>query len=549
MKKIHIIHLLASLAAVFALSVQLLNAQSATYFDALKKMQEGNLPEARVLFEKEIAQNPDNDAAYFFLSSVIDFKKETKLVENYMKKAVELSPDNFWYKYELAVFYANTERPELTDLIFEELVKDYPKKSSLYLDMVNLYMSQNEIDKAIATIDKLEKLRGKNEAMGMTKLELMSKKADANPDSLYAYIEDYYKDCKTPRLAVMLGDYYLRSYKDSLALSYYQEATQMEPGYSPAYYGMAHIYQIRRQYDKFFENISHFIEDPGINPQAKAEYLSGITDSPQFTKTFAPEIDSLMELAHSAHPNDTTINLMLSGYYYRTGRPYISADLLKQNTDINPESLNAVNEYLIFLYYQQAWPSLQQHASVFLQRFPSNPSILQLRSIAFMQMDNIDAAIEDNLAIFEQKPKDSLVFVSTCTTLGDLYHQKGDNAKSYSYYEKAIKRGPDHAPALNNYAYFLALEGKKLKKAKVMSKKTIEKEPNNPTYLDTYAWILHLMGDNMESKAIFKHAMLYGGKDSPDMLYHYAEVLEALGEGSLASIYRNQAKALEMKTK
>ncbi len=96
---------------------------------------------------------------------------------------------------------------------------------------------------------------------------------------------------------------------------------------------------------------------------------------------------------------------------------------------------------------------------------------------------------------------------------------------------------------LNNYAYYLSEEGRKLKKAYAMSKKTVEAEPDNATYLDTFGWILHLMGKDLEAKPFFKHAMLYGGKDSAVILDHYAEVLYALKEYDLAQVYWRQAQA------
>ena len=126
--------------------------------------------------------------------------------------------------------------------------------------------------------------------------------------------------------------------------------------------------------------------------------------------------------------------------------------------------------------------------------------------------------------------------------MGDVYHQMGDAKKSYKAYEKALKVNPDYVYVLNNYAYYLSMEGKKLKKALAMSRKTVEAEPDNATYLDTYGWILHLLGKSAEAKPQFKHAMLYGGKDSPVILDHYAEVLFALKEYDMAFVYWNLAR-------
>jgi tetratricopeptide (TPR) repeat protein len=105
-----------------------------------------------------------------------------------------------------------------------------------------------------------------------------------------------------------------------------------------------------------------------------------------------------------------------------------------------------------------------------------------------------------------------------------------------------LKINPDYVYALNNYAYYLSLEGKNLKKAYQMSKRTVEAEPDNATYLDTFGWILFLQGKALEAKPFFKKAMLYGGKESAVIMDHYAEVLYALKEYDLAFVYWNMAK-------
>ena len=131
------------------------------------------------------------------------------------------------------------------------------------------------------------------------------------------------------------------------------------------------------------------------------------------------------------------------------------------------------------------------------------------------------------------------------STIGDCWHSLGNDKKAFKAYDKVLRINPEYLPVLNNYAYYLSLTGKKLKKAERMSRVTVEKEPDNATFLDTYAWILHLMGRDKDAKPFFKHAMIYGGKDSKVILSHYAEVLEALGEGDLAKYYKGLADSKE----
>ena len=178
------------------------------------------------------------------------------------------------------------------------------------------------------------------------------------------------------------------------------------------------------------------------------------------------------------------------------------------------------------------------------KKFPEQTYFLEMASSAEFSLKNYDKVIENSEILLSKAQGDSARTLSALSTLGDMYHMKGDKKKSYNYYKKALKINPDYAPVLNNYAYYLSVEGKDLKKAYKMSKKTIEKEPDNATYLDTFGWILHLMGKDIEAKPIFKHAMLYGGKNSRTILLHYARVLEKLGEKDLAEVYRGQADKL-----
>ena len=380
--------------------------------------------------------------------------------------------------------------------------------------------------------------------MGLTRTELLLKTPEADPDSVYQVLADYYDQCRTPRLATILGDFYAGTFRDSVAMNYYDEALAIEPEYTPAWLGKSGVYQVLRQYDNFFDSFSHVLRDPYVQPEAKAAQLEQMMANPQFVRTFNEDFDRMMIDVHAAHPTDTIVNSLLGSYYYRTARPHLALEVMRQNMEQHPASADAALSYLILLYYQQAWQPLAEQATGAIQRFPGNHDMLQLRAIANTQQKNYDAALEDYEAILKQNPRDTTVMKVTCSSIGDLYHLKGDSKKSYKYYEKALRIDPDYNPVLNNYAYYLSLEGKNLKKAKEMSRKTITSEPDNPTYLDTYAWILHLLGEDIEAKAIFKHAMLYGGKESRTILEHYATVLEKLGEKDLANIYFNQAAAM-----
>ncbi|MBO7305386.1 MAG: hypothetical protein J6U47_01515 [Bacteroidales bacterium] len=190
---------------------------------------------------------------------------------------------------------------------------------------------------------------------------------------------------------------------------------------------------------------------------------------------------------------------------------------------------------------------LEKEIARISEKYPNNTDLLQLDAIAKWKMEEYQLAIDSykKLETVALEKRDTALLAQTYASSGDIYYKIKDYKKCSAEYKKALKYKPEDPTLLNNYAYYLSMEGKNLKLAYQMSQKSIQAEPDNPTYLDTFGWILHLMGKPLEAKAQFKHAMLFGGKDNATILDHYAEVLYALKEYDLAFIYWEKADSLE----
>jgi tetratricopeptide (TPR) repeat protein len=102
--------------------------------------------------------------------------------------------------------------------------------------------------------------------------------------------------------------------------------------------------------------------------------------------------------------------------------------------------------------------------------------------------------------------------------------------QAFICYDSALVYNPDETVSLNNYAYFLSLQGKNLEQALAMSARTLEKEPLNATYLDTYAWILFKLQRYEEALSYLEKALRYIDEDNADIYEHYGDVLYMCGE-------------------
>jgi Tfp pilus assembly protein PilF len=277
----------------------------------------------------------------------------------------------------------------------------------------------------------------------------------------------------------MVADSKVVARQDSLALRYYDQALEMDPEYAPAQLGRVELLRRMGNFVPFFSGLEDFIRNEAVRPEIKSNYLTVMMDN----------IDSPFFWVWG-----DTINRL------------VDLDL-----EMHPEDYDIQMLKLRMCYIKQDWQAVLDQC---------------MRMAEMARAEGNKEHLGEALSI-----------------AGDVWYQQlQDKKKAYETYEEALKADPDRTSVLNNYAYYLCLEGKSLRKALKMSRRTVELEPDNATYLDTYGWLLYLLKRPKEAKPYFKHAMLYGGKDSATILEHYSKVLEALGETDLSIYYKNLAE-------
>ena len=543
--------IIASLLALCCLSSSLAFSQAKVdtswkedgkLVDAVGYIGDGQIDKAAKLLKEVLVADPSNDAAWYYLGMCSLYGRDVKGAQTAFKKASEIDPANYWYKDRLAMVYSMSGEDDLTIATYEELLKEYPKKNDIYFTLVNLYLKQNQFDKAISAMDQIEASFGKNENVTVTKYDILLRQN--KPAEALKVLEDYNKEYSSPYVLTKLGDHSLAEYKDTAALAYYREAADLQGDYIPAILGEAEVWRIRRNYGGYFKSLQKFIRDEQTETQAKTQYLGMLLQrsEPRFIQNYQSSIDSLYDYMVLHHPADSSVLKPAGMYYYATERVGKAKSLIRRNMEKNPGSLDAAATYIQLLGYQSDWDALLPAVDSVLGRFPNEPGFYEMKNVALYNKKDWQGIIDNSRRIIEIAPNDTSVTIPALANIGDMYHEMGMEKEAFECYKKVLKANPDYSPTLNNYAYYLSLKGKSLKKACAMSKKTIDKEPDNSTYLDTYGWILHLLGKDQDAKAAFKRAMIYGGKESATCMEHYAEVLEALGENDLAKVYRTQAE-------
>ena len=330
--------------------------------------------------------------------------------------------------------------------------------------------------------------------------------------TIYLDLMDKYPAKYTNAYTLTLqGNRALNEYKDSLAMDSFEKALALSPDYAPAILGQSEVYRMRGNIPGFFASINDMVENPGLNPAAKCDYVNQLLQhiDYNFYRMWNAQLDSLVAGCVRVHPTDSSALRLAGNWFYGTDRKEKGREYFNRFVEAYPEDVDA--QYLKMQVLMDGGATAKEI------------------------IDQCETIIKVG---GEKNPR----VMPALATIGDTYYKLGQTKNAFKAYDRALKADPEYLPVLNNYAYYLSLQKKKLKKAAAMSKITVEKDPDNATYLDTYGWILYLQGKPQQAKPYFKHAMLYGGRDSKVILEHYATVLEALGENDLAKSFRMLAE-------
>ena len=190
------------------------------------------------------------------------------------------------------------------------------------------------------------------------------------------------------------------------------------------------------------------------------------------------------------------------------------------------------DEEAVFKYADEALMFLPQHLELYFYK-----------GLSLYMLGNKKESVGIYLDGLEKRDAESspAVVAAVFTAAGDTFHELEMKEEAYAAYDSALVYDPYKLEVLNNYSYFLSLDGKELQRALEMSHKTITAEPENQTYLDTYAWILFKLKRYEEAKAYAEKIISMDEEISPVVFHHIGDIFAKCGNMENAVIYWEKA--------
>jgi tetratricopeptide (TPR) repeat protein len=505
------------------------------YIDAAKAKMLEDYPSAIEGYKKVVKLDPNNHAAYYELAVMFYGSGQNEAAKQYISNAVKHNPKNKWYLILNAEILGNLKQYAEAVKIYEQLIKEYPEEYEFYYNWAFTLLRANKVEEAIKVYEKLEEKIGLDEELVIQKqkLYLSLNKLDKAVAEIQKLINS---DKKEPRYYQMLAELYQANNMDAEADVVYAKLLELDPKSPYALLNLAENARKKNDRVSYMNYMREVFKNPSLNIDAKIRmvfpYLNAFQQNDTIKKAEALELCKIMAETHS---EQAKAHAMYADFLYQDGQDSLALQVYETALELDKSVYEVWQQTFFIRNDLKQFEALIKVTEQTIELFPNKPLPYLFNGIAKSQLKQYKAAAEAYLTGLEMVVKNDLLKSQFYSSLGDVYHNLKEYAKSDSAYDAALNLDANNSYVLNNYSYYLSLRKEQLDKAKEMSARSLELEPNSNSFLDTYGWILYQLGEYADAKKYIEKAIENGGQDNAVIIEHYGDVLYKLGdtEGAL----------------
>lgn len=502
------------------------------FIDAMLQRQKGNNDAAFDLLKHCVHIRPEAPEAYFFLAQYyMSLKQNDKAIECF-KKAADLEPDNTTYLETLAKAYVTNDNDSLAIGTLEKIVEKETGRIDILEMLVQLYQKRADYDNTIKTLDRLETLEGKNERLTYAKSEIYSLTGDkkAAINEMKKLADQYPNDLN---YRVMYGDALLMNGQEKEAFDIYTGILKAEPDNYRAQLSMRAYYKQKDMAADADSMTMQLLLNKNTGDDARvyimrqeiAESENGGGDSTKILRLF----DRMM-----AQPQASTdIAILYATYMSLKKMPQEKIEaVLEKVLAQTPDNAAARLQLVAYAWQRDDLDRVIELCKAARQYNPDEMAFYYYEGMAHFRKDDNDSALnafQNGISVIGEHSDPDIVS-DFYAVMGDLLYEKGRAAEAYAAYDSCLQWKDDNIGCLNNYAYYLSVNGDSLDKAEKMSYRTVKAEPKNATYLDTYAWILFMQGRYAEAKIYIDQAVQNDSDSSAVILEHAGDIHAKAGD-------------------
>lgn len=550
----------AAVATVPALSYEEDSIFGERFYNAMIQREKGNADSSFLYIDSCLQINPNSAVAYFLRADYYSDKNQDSIALKDLEKAASLEPANDSYQERVAQLYINTGNYAKGTEAFESLYAHNRDRDDVLGVLIQLYRQLRNYDKMLDAINRLEQIDGESDQLSMMRMNAYELKGDEKGayTTLKGLADSHPND---PNFRLMLGNWLMQHKRQAEAYAIYQDVLKVEPDNAMAQSSMYDYYNAVGKDSLAKGMMDRLLLGKETPSETRMQFMRIAIQNNERQGGDSTQIIKLIDDVQHIVPRDTVLAQLKVAYYSLKKLPKDTIDnALRQLLALQPDNAGARLQLIQDRWGAENWEEISKLSEPGMLYNPKEMAFYFFTGLSRYYLKDDDGALDalqrGTAEINDQSNPD--IVSDLYSMMGEIYHNKGMMKEAYAAFDSCLQAKPDNYGTLNNYAYFLSLDGKELDKAEQMSAKAVAAEPKNSTYLDTYAWVLYKLGRYADAKIYIDQTLKFSTDSTTDStLYeHAADIYAQLGDYAAAAAFCQQAidhggdkKALEKKAR
>ncbi len=513
------------------------------YVEAIKQKMLGNSGDALEYFEQCLKINPHSDAVYYEMAQIVMSGGDIANGKKFLLTAEKIDEKNIWYLLGLAEIYYKERNLDSTIIFYEKAAEFFPEKEDLQLTLGNLYAENKNYAKAKNVFDSFDKKYGVNETSTISAAKSLMAAGDFNDalEKINLLIKEFPEELLYKRL---LADIYRGKGENEKALEVYMGLIEKDPDDPTTQLAFCDFLVREKSWDELMLLLNTVVSNSQVQKQDKISLVAQLIDIPDLVSAKGDSLLEIMKTFENNYKDDDIVILLRPELLVKMNDFYGASKRLNEIIEAQPDNYYAW-EKLLFIYLQERdFDNLMLKGEECATRFNRSFVAKVLYANGAVEKGKFDIALDElrKAEILAGDDVDNKMQVLSMRA--DVYYRMKDYSKAFDTFEEAKNLRDTDLTILNNYAYYLAEQGMKLKEAEEMAKTVIKKEGKNTTYLDTYAWVLYKRSKYSEAAKVMMTIISSGEKPDAVWYEHYGFILKKLNK--CAEAIENWQTALKL---
>ena len=401
------------------------------FFEALKQKGIENYQRSADALLKCIKIDDADPTLYFELGKNYKMLKNFGAAEDALKEAISKSPDNEWFLDELYDVYMQQNDIDKALKTVKQLVKFHPDYKQ---DLVSLYIEAKKYKNALQILDELDEEFGynqdrdflRNQIYDLTdndddRIENLEERVKSNPEDEANYLRLIYR--------------YSETGKTEKAFNVAKELLESNPESRLVHLALYKFYLDENNTESAINSMKTVLTSPNIKPEAKAKVLNDFVSFVSENPEFEPQ---LVEITALIDDDKSTKTLKeLAQYHLKTNDKEKALTYLEEVLEEEPNDFNTIKDVLLLRLDLNKNVEAEKLSRETLELYPAQSILYLINGVANNKLNQPKKAIESLEMGADFVVDDSKMLSDFYIQMSIAYKQNNNITKSEAFAKKA----------------------------------------------------------------------------------------------------------------